>query len=143
MEKVVIYTDGACSGNPGNGGWGAIIIFQNGQQKELCGSSATITTNNKMELLATIEALKYLKESYQIDLYTDSKYVQLGITDWINKWIKNNWKNSSNKAVENKELWEELLSLTKIHKISFYWVKAHSTNIYNNRVDKLARGMIK
>ena len=141
-KKITIYTDGACSGNPGIGSWAAILIY-NDIEKEISGKSDAITTNNKMELTAVIESLQLLKEKCEIDLYTDSKYVQLGITEWIHNWIKNNWKNSSKKSIENKELWVKLLELTTKHNINFIWVKGHSNNYYNNKVDKIASNLLK
>lgn len=141
MYKITIYTDGACSGNPGVGGWGAILIYKD-NKKELYGGNLH-TTNNKMELTAVIEALKSLKKECEIDLYTDSKYVKDGITEWLYNWKKNNWKNSQKKDVLNKELWQELDSLQENHKINWYWVKGHADNELNNRADELARLGIK
>ena len=141
MYKITIYTDGACSGNPGVGGWGAILIYKD-NKKELYGGNLH-TTNNKMELTAGIEALKSLKKECEIDLYTDSKYVKDGITEWLYNWKKNNWKNSQKKDVLNKELWQELDILQSSHKINWYWVKGHADNELNNRADELARLGIK
>lgn len=141
MYKITIYTDGACSGNPGVGGWGAILIYKD-NKKELYGGNLH-TTNNKMELTAVIEALKSLKKECEIDLYTDSKYVKDGITEWLYNWKKNNWKNSQKKDVLNKELWQELDILQSSHKINWYWVKGHADNELNNRADELARLGIK
>ena len=141
MYKITIYTDGACSGNPGVGGWGAILIYKD-NKKELYGGNLH-TTNNKMELTAVIEALKSLKKECKIDLYTDSKYVKDGITEWLYNWKKNNWKNSQKKDVLNKELWQELDNLQSGHKINWYWVKGHANNELNNRADELARLGIK
>ena len=141
MEKtVIIYTDGACSGNPGKGGWGYILKYGE-HEKEGSGYSEE-TTNNKMELQAVIEALKALKRECNIELYTDSTYVKNGITNWIENWKKNNWRTSNKQDVKNKELWQELDELSAKHKISWNWVKGHSTDEYNNRVDKLARNEI-
>lgn len=139
-EKIIIYTDGACSGNPGKGGWGAILMI-NQHFKEISGSQ-NHTTNNQMELKAVIEALKIIKKSYLIEIYTDSKYVMDGITKWINSWQKNNWLTADKKPVKNIDLWKELASLTKNHQISWHWVRGHSGNKYNEMVDKLARGAI-
>ncbi len=136
-KKVTIYTDGACSGNPGKGGWGAILIYGN-NKKEISGYSK-LTTNNKMELQAVIEALKLLKRQCEVDLYTDSVYVKDGITKWINNWKKNNWRTSKKDDVKNKELWVELDELTQKHNINWNWVKGHADNELNNRVDELAR----
>ena len=135
-NTIKIYTDGACKGNPGLGGWGALII-ENGEETEIYGGSFS-TTNNKMELTATIEALKYFKDSKIIELYTDSKYVKNGITDWINNWKKNGWKNASKKSVKNSELWIELDQMTSYHEVSWYWVKGHSNHRENDIADALA-----
>ena len=142
MEKVTIYTDGACSGNPGPGGWAAVLIY-NENRKEISGGKKE-TTNNIMELTAVIEALKLLKYPCKVDLYSDSAYVVNGFNQgWIYNWKKNNWKTSSKEPVKNKEIWEELYNLTKIHKVNFKKVKGHSTNELNNRCDELAREAIK
>ena len=142
MEKVTIYTDGACSGNPGPGGWGTILFYKE-NKKEIWGNMKD-TTNNVMELTAVIEGLKLLKFPCEVDLYSDSAYVVNGFEKgWIYNWIKNNWQNSSKEPVKNKELWQELYNLTKIHKVNFIKVKGHSDNEYNNRCDELARKAIK
>ena len=142
MEKVTIYTDGACSGNPGPGGWGAVLFYKE-NKKEIWGNKND-TTNNVMELTAVIEALKMLKFPCEVDLYSDSAYVVNGFEQgWIYGWIKNNWQNSNKEPVKNKELWQELYSLTKTHKVNFIKVKGHSDNEYNNRCDELARNAIK
>ena len=137
-EKIIIniWTDGACSGNPGPGGWGALIKYDN-STKEISGSEKN-TTNNRMEMMAVIEALKYVDTESKINLYTDSKYVKEGITNWITGWKKNNWKNSKKKDVKNKDLWVELDTLSQKHNISWNWVKGHSGNIENDIADKLA-----
>ena len=138
MDEVTIYTDGACSGNPGPGGWGAILMYQ-GIQKEISGGKKD-TTNNVMELTAVIEALKLLNRPCKVDLYSDSAYVvNAFIQKWTINWQKNNWKTSDKKDVKNKELWQELLSLTKTHKVTFHKVKGHADNEFNNRCDELAR----
>tara|TARA_B100000780_G_C20674482_1_gene268433 strand:- start:46 stop:471 length:426 start_codon:yes stop_codon:yes gene_type:complete len=134
---IKIYTDGSCLNNPGNGGWAAIIKINN-EMKKICGSVKE-TTNNKMELMAPIKALQEIKEQQPIEIYTDSQYVRLGITDWIHKWIKNNWLTSKKKPVKNKELWLELYELNKSHKIKWIWIKAHAGNILNEEVDMLAK----
>jgi|TARA_B110001452_G_scaffold52487_1_gene39988 ribonuclease HI len=134
---IKIYTDGSCLKNPGNGGWAAIINVDN-QIKKISGSVKD-TTNNKMELLAPIKALQEIKEQQLIEIYTDSQYVKLGITDWIHKWIKNDWRNSKKEPVKNKELWIELYDLTKSHEIKWIWVKAHAGNVLNEEVDLLAK----
>lgn len=140
MKKVEIYTDGACSGNPGIGGWGAILKY-NGIKKEI-NDGENYTTNNKMELTAVIKSLELLKEKCEVDLYTDSKYVKNGITEWIFSWKKNNWKNSKKEEVKNKELWQKLDNLVQKHKINWFWVKGHAENELNNRADELAREYI-
>jgi len=138
---INIWTDGACSGNPGPGGWGALIKYNNAT-KEISGSEKN-TTNNRMEMIAVIKALKYIDTKSQINLYTDSKYVKEGITNWIISWKKNNWKNSQKKDVKNKDLWVELDSLSLKHNINWNWVKGHSGNIENDIADKLATEAIK
>lgn len=141
MDNIILYTDGACSGNPGPGGWGAVLIF-NGIEKELSGANPS-TTNNVMEITAVIEGLKALKRPCNVNIYSDSAYVvNCFEKDWINNWIKNNWVNSKKEPVKNKELWLELLNLTKIHKVTFNKVKGHSNVKYNNRCDELARNAI-
>ena len=134
---IKIYTDGSCLNNPGNGGWAAIIKINN-EVKKISGSVKD-TTNNKMELMAPIKALQEIKGQQPIEIYTDSQYVRLGITDWIHKWIKNNWLTSNKKPVKNKELWLQLYELNKSHKIKWIWVKAHAGNILNEEVDLLAK----
>lgn len=142
MEEVIIYTDGACSGNPGPGGWGSILMM--GENKKEISGGKKDTTNNVMELTAVIEALKLLKRPCKVDLYSDSAYVvNAFLQNWIWSWIKNGWKNSNKEEVKNKELWQELLSLTKIHDVTFHKVKGHADNEYNNRCDELARNAIK
>ena len=142
MEKVVIYTDGACSGNPGPGGWAAVLMYKD-NKKEISGGQKD-TTNNVMELTAVIEGLKLLKYPCEVDLYSDSAYVVNSFLEvWIYNWVKNNWKTASKEPVKNKELWEELYNLTKKHKVNFIKVKGHSDNEYNNRCDELARNAIK
>ena len=136
MKQVIIYTDGACRGNPGPGGWGVLLKF-NGTQKEIFGGSSS-TTNNKMELKAAIEGLRLLTEPCSINLYTDSKYVMDGITQWINNWKKNNWKTSTKKDVKNKELWQELDDLMDHHEVTLHWVKGHSGDEGNEMADMLA-----
>ena len=142
MENVTIYTDGACSGNPGPGGWGAILMF--GENKKEISGGKKDTTNNVMELTAVIEALKLLKRPCKVELYSDSAYVvNAFLQDWISGWIKKGWKNSNKEDVKNKELWQELINLTKVHDVTFHKVKGHSDNEYNNRCDELARNAIK
>lgn len=142
MEEVTIYTDGACSGNPGPGGWGTILMYKD-TKKEISGGKDN-TTNNIMELTAVIEGLKLLKFPCKVKLYSDSAYVvNAFVQKWIFGWLKNGWKNSSKEPVKNKELWQELYNLTKIHDVEFIKVKGHSDNEYNNRCDELARNAIK
>ena len=134
---IKIYTDGSCLNNPGNGGWAAIININNNVKK--ISGSVKDTTNNKMELMAPIKALQEIKEKQPIEIYTDSQYVRLGITDWVHKWMKNNWQTSKKEPVKNKELWIQLYELTNSHDIKWIWVKAHSGNILNEEVDLLAK----
>ena len=133
---IKIYTDGSCLNNPGNGGWAA-IINQNGEVKEISGSVKD-TTNNKMELMAPIMALKQIKQNDQIEIYTDSQYVRLGITEWVHKWIKNNWQTSKKEPVKNKELWIQLYELTNQFEIKWICIKAHAGNALIEEVDLLA-----
>ncbi len=141
MDKVVIYTDGACSGNPGPGGWGTILMY-NDIKKEISGRNDN-TTNNIMEMTAVIEGLKMLKRECEVDIYSDSAYVVNAFNQgWIYNWQKNNWKTAGKDPVKNKELWEELYTLTKKHKVTFLKVKGHADNPYNNRCDELARNAI-
>lgn len=142
MEEVTIYTDGACSGNPGPGGWGSILMYKE-IKKEISGGKVD-TTNNVMELTAVIEGLKLLKFPCKVKLYSDSAYVVNAFNQkWIYGWLKNGWKNASKEPVKNKELWQELYNLTKTHEVEFIKVKGHSDNEYNNRCDELARNAIK
>ena len=140
--KYIIYTDGACSGNPGPGGWGAVIFEENKKLINISGKEP-MTTNNRMELLAPIMAIKGIKEKSEITVYTDSTYLKNGITDWIKKWEKNGWKSSNNQPVKNIDLWLELNKLCSEHKISWNWVEGHSNNEFNNLADKLATEAIK
>ena len=142
MEEVTIYTDGACSGNPGPGGWGTILMFKD-VSKEISGYSKN-TTNNIMEISAVIQGLKLLKYPCKVNLYSDSAYVVNAFNQgWIYNWVKKNWKTAGNTDVKNKELWQELYNLTKTHEVKFIKVKGHSDNEYNNRCDELARNAIK
>lgn len=135
--KLKIYTDGACSGNPGPGGWGAIIIGDDGEF-ELCGGEPN-TTNNRMELLGPINTLEKIPEGIEVEIFTDSSYVKNGITNWIKNWEKNNWKTSTKQPVKNKELWMELQNQVARHKVTWHWVKGHNGDHYNERADELAR----
>ena len=140
-EKIIIYTDGACSGNPGPGGWGAILMYKNAK-KEISGGMKN-TTNNIMEITAVLEALKCLKVESDVQVYSDSAYVVNAFKQgWIYNWIKKGWKTASGENVKNKELWQELYELTQKHKVEFIKVKGHSDNEYNNRCDELARNAI-
>lgn len=137
MKDINIYTDGACSGNPGKGGWGAVLVYKE-NEKEISGGSAD-TTNNRMELTAVIEALKQLKEVCNVTLTTDSKYVCDAVTKgWVYSWEKNGWRKSDKKPALNVDLWEELLPLLEKHNVTFNWVKGHNGHPYNERCDKLA-----
>ena len=134
---ITIYTDGSCLTNPGHGGWAA-IINQDGKIKKITGSEKN-TTNNRMELLAPINALKQIDNKTKIEIFTDSQYVKLGITEWINKWVNNNWQTAKKEDVKNKDLWVELYNLNKSLDISWNWVKAHAGNSLNEEVDLLAK----
>ena len=136
MKDVIIYTDGACRGNPGPGGWGALIKFDNAQ-KEIFGGQNN-ATNNQMELSAAIEGLSTLKEPCNVTLFTDSKYVMDGITQWIQNWKKNNWKTAAKKEVKNKDLWQKLDQLMTYHHVQWQWVKGHSGDPGNEKADRLA-----
>ena len=142
MYKFKAYTDGACSGNPGLGGWGAVLLAEKNnkiiKRKEISGGLVD-TTNNQMELIAAIETLKALKKYTEICIITDSNYVKKGITEWLPSWKKNNWKTSSKKEVKNRKLWEELEELVNKNKVDWLWVKGHAGNIENERADFLAR----
>jgi ribonuclease HI len=137
MSEILIYTDGSCLGNPGKGGWAAVII-ENSSEKEISGSEKE-STNNRMELTAAINALSEIEQNKKIKVYTDSKYLKDGIEKWIKNWKSNNWKNSQKKEVKNKDLWMKLDTIISKKEITWNWVKAHSINQYNNRVDVLAR----
>ena len=142
MYKFKAYTDGACSGNPGVGGWGVVLLAEKNnkiiKRKEISGGVVD-TTNNQMELIAAIETLKALKKYTEICIITDSNYVKKGITEWLPSWKKNNWKTSSKKEVKNRKLWEELEELVNRNKVDWQWVKGHAGNIENERADFLAR----
>ena len=136
MKQVIIYTDGACRGNPGPGGWGALIKIDNAE-KEIFGGQPN-TTNNQMELTAAIEGLAALKETCNVELFTDSRYVMDGITQWIRNWKKNNWLTAAKKDVKNKELWQKLDNLISQHQVQWHWVKGHSGDAGNETADFLA-----
>lgn len=142
MKKVTLYTDGACSVNPGVGGWGAVLMF-NGFEKRISGAEGE-TTNNRMELTAVIEGLKCLKEPCEVDIYSDSAYVvNAFLNGWVDGWLKNGFVKSDNKPVLNTDLWQELINLTHIHKVKFFKVKGHADNEYNNICDRLATDAVK
>ena len=134
---IKIYTDGSCIGNPGTGGWAAVII--NGKNEEVISGSKNNTTNNQMELLAAIKALSNFNKKKSLKIFTDSNYVKDGITKWIKNWEKNNWKTSAKKPVKNQELWKKLDKLVKFHDVKWEWVKGHSSDNLNNKVDEIAR----
>jgi len=137
MSEVELFTDGACSGNPGPGGWGVILRWK-GSEKELCGGEAE-TTNNRMEMTAVLEGLKALKRGCKVSVYTDSQYVQKGITQWIWGWKKRDWKTADNKPVKNVDLWQALDQEVARHEVSWHWVKGHAGHPENERADALAR----
>ena len=136
-EKVQLYTDGACSGNPGPGGWGALMLWNN-HEKELCDGEFE-TTNNRMELMAAIMGLNHLRRGMVVDLYTDSTYVRDGITKWIHNWKKNGWRTAAKKPVKNADLWKRLEVAIQRHQVEWHWVKGHAGNPENERADELAR----
>lgn len=139
-KHVEIYTDGACSGNPGPGGWGALLRF-NGVEKEMNGGEEK-TTNNRMEMMAVIQALGALKKSSHVKLYTDSKYVMQGVTEWMDGWKAKNWKTAAKKPVKNVDLWKRIDDAVQAHNVEFIWVKGHAGHPENERADELARGGI-
>ena len=136
-DAVDLYTDGACSGNPGPGGWGVLMLYK-GNEKELCGGEPA-TTNNRMELMAAIQGLESLKRGVKVRVHTDSTYVKDGITKWIHGWKRNGWKNAQKKPVKNAELWQRLETAIERHEVSWHWVKGHSDHPENDRADALAR----
>lgn len=141
MKNVTIYTDGACSGNPGDGGWAAILMYKTAV-KEICGSAEN-TTNNRMEITAAMMALQALKQRCRVDIYTDSAYLcDTFCKHWIDNWSRNGWSKADKKPVENRDLWERMLELTSMHEVHWNKVKGHADNEYNNRCDKLARDQI-
>lgn len=136
--SVTIYTDGSCSPNPGNGGWGTVLMDDKGNRKEIYGGEKD-STNNRMELLAVIKALEALKQPCKVSLHTDSRYVEQAFNaNWLDKWQKNGWRSANKKAVKNKDLWQTLLKLTQEHEINWAWVKGHNGNTENERCDELA-----
>ncbi len=137
MTEVEIYTDGACSGNPGPGGWGVLMIAR-GRERELCGGEAA-TTNNRMELTAAIRALEALKKRCRVSLYTDSQYVRQGITEWLPLWVARGWKTSGRKPVKNQDLWQQLAEIASRHDVEWHWVRGHTGHPENERADALAR----
>ena len=142
LKKILLYTDGACSGNPGVGGWGLVLIY-NGHKKEMAGGEEE-TTNNRMEMMAAIKGLEALKEACEVDLHSDSAYlVNAFKQNWVGNWIENGWKNSRKDDVANKDLWQQLLKFSMIHKINWIKVKGHSNNKLNNRCDEMAVDEVK
>lgn len=140
-KKITMYTDGACSGNPGPGGWGVILVY-NHHEKELSGAEEN-TTNNRMEMMAAIRGLEELKTPCHVDVYTDSTYVQKGISEWLPAWKKNNWRTADKKPVKNLELWQRLDDIAAQHDVRWHWVRGHDGHAYNERADKIARDAIK
>ncbi len=140
MQKIIIYTDGACSGNPGKGGWAAILIFE--KKKKSINGGEQSTTNNRMELTAVIKSLESLSNKFEIEINTDSKYVKDGVENWRTKWKSNGWKTANKKDVKNQDLWKNLDNLINGKTIKWNWVKGHSSNKLNNEVDQLARDSI-
>lgn len=141
-KRVTIYTDGACSGNPGPGGWGAVLIYGK-HEKDICGGEKE-TTNNRMEMTAAIRALQALKEPTRVDIHTDSTYVKDGITKWIYNWKKNGWRTANKKPVKNMDLWQELDALLAKHEVHWHWVKGHAGDTMNERADALAvKGIVR
>ena len=140
MKQVTLYTDGACSGNPGLGGWGAVLSYK-GIEKEISGAQEAIT-NNRMELTAVLQALQLLKEHCEINLYTDSQYVMKGAEEWMTGWVKNGWRTADKKPVKNSDLWQELYRFSKKHTLHWHWVKGHAGHPENERSDLLARTAI-
>lgn len=136
MKEVEAFTDGACRGNPGPGGWG-VVLRHRGRVKELCGGDP-LTTNNRMELTAAIRALEALKEPCRVQLYTDSTYVKKGVTEWLPQWVKRGWRTADKKPVKNQDLWMELDALAKRHDVSWHWVRGHAGHVENERADALA-----
>lgn len=136
MKKVTVYTDGACSGNPGPGGWAALLIF-GGTEREISGGEKE-TTNNRMEMMGVLQALKKLKEPCDVTIVTDSQYVLKGMTEWVEGWQRRGWKNAEKKPVKNVDLWLELIAAAKPHKLTWQWVKGHNGDVNNERVDALA-----
>lgn len=136
MKEIVVHTDGACRGNPGPGGWGALLVYGD-HRRELCGGEAH-TTNNRMELLAAIRALESLHQPCRVQLYTDSNYVRQGITDWLPRWQKNGWRTAGRKPVKNADLWQQLDALNQKHEVAWHWVKGHAGDPGNEAADALA-----
>ncbi|MDT0498257.1 ribonuclease HI [Algiphilus sp. W345] len=136
MKEVIIYTDGACRGNPGPGGWG-VWLRHNGHEKRLCGGE-TLTTNNRMELMAAISALEALRQPCSVSLHTDSNYVMQGLQEWLPNWKRRNWKTASNKPVKNQDLWQRLDAAAARHRVQWHWVRGHSGDVGNEEADRLA-----
>lgn len=140
MKKVAIYTDGACSGNPGPGGWGALLVY--GKHEKTFSGGELETTNNRMELMAAIVALESLKTACEVDLYTDSQYVRQGMTEWVAGWSARGWKTADKKPVKNQDLWERLVEASARHKVRWHWVRGHDGHPENERADALARAAV-
>lgn len=140
MKHIIIFTDGACRGNPGPGGWGALLRY--GEHEKILSGAEAHTTNNRMELIGTIKALEALQQSCKVDLYTDSQYVKKGITEWIHQWKKNHWKKADKKPVKNADLWQRLDKEFNHHQITWHWVKGHSGHPENDLVDSIANKAI-
>jgi ribonuclease HI len=140
--KILLYTDGACNPNPGPGGWGAVLLPEGGRRPVELSGGERATTNNRMELTAAIEALAFLKEPHQIEIYTDSKYLKQGITQWMHGWRRRNWQTRQGSAVKNQELWMELAAKLKIHRVQWHWLKGHARHEWNERADRLARAAV-
>jgi ribonuclease HI len=140
MSTVIIYTDGACRGNPGPGGWAALLRY--GARERSLSGAETMTTNNRMELMAAIQALEALRRPSEVELYTDSQYVQRGISEWLANWIKRGWRTASKEPVKNADLWQRLQTATATHSIRWHWVKGHAGNPDNEAVDRLANTAI-
>jgi ribonuclease HI len=141
MKRVTIFTDGACAGNPGPGGWGAVLIAGS-HRRELSGSDSE-TTNNRMEMTAALEALRALKEPCEVDLYTDSQYLRNGMEQWLAKWKRSHWRTAAKKPVKNADLWEQLDAATQRHTVRWHWVRGHDGNVENERCDELANEAIR
>lgn len=142
LPKITIYTDGACNPNPGPGGWGAVLFYGDEKQPVELSGGAADSTNNRMELTAAIEAFKSLSEPHQVEIFTDSKYLKKGITQWVSRWLQHNWRTRDRAGVKNQDLWEDLVDQTRRHTVHWQWLKGHADNRWNDKADALARGAI-